>query len=390
MGKNLLLIFAITIILSGCASSKKQLEKGNYDAAVVTAVKQLRKDPQDSKQIATLEKSFTIVNDQDNERIRFLKMEGKPQNWDEIYLLYKKLSDRQALVRTVMPLNDGGRSVDFPYVDYMPEMVNAKRKSADYYFAHGNELMKAGLKESYRQAYAEFMRAKDYVGDYEGIDNKIQEARYLGTSRVFVSLQNTTMFKFPKDFEDDLLTVDLQALNNDWVEYHTVNLDNNAQYDYFINVNVRNIMVSPDQTSQKDSVIKRDVEDGFSYQLDKKGNVMKDTLGNDIKIKKYKTLQCALVSTLQTKTCLIEGDIEFIQVNPNKLLKKDPIGAQSNFENASARALGDLGALSPSQLQRTKTEIVPFPSDIDMIIRCSSGLKNAIRGSIQSNRRLIN
>jgi uncharacterized protein YceK len=142
MGKNLLLIFAITIILSGCASSKKQLEKGNYDAAVATAVKQLRKDPQDSKQIATLERSFTIVNDQDSERIRFLKMEGKPQNWDEIYLLYKKLSDRQALVRTVMPLNDGGRSVDFPYVDYMPEMVNAKRKSADYYFAHGNELMK--------------------------------------------------------------------------------------------------------------------------------------------------------------------------------------------------------------------------------------------------------
>jgi hypothetical protein len=390
MGKNLLFIFAITIILSGCASSKKQLEKGNYDAAVATAVKQLRKDPQDSKQIATLEKSFTIAKDQDNDRIRFLKMEGKPQNWDEIYLLYKKLNDRQALVRTVMPLNDGNRSVDFPYVDYMPEMVNAKRKSADYYFAHGNELMKTGIKESYRQAYAEFMRAKDYVGDYEGIDNKIQEARYLGTSRVFVSLQNTTMFKFPKDFEEDLLTVDLQALNSDWVEYHTVNLDNNAQYDYFINVNVRNIMVSPDQTSQKDSVIKRDVEDGFSYQLDKKGNVMKDTLGNDIKIKKYKTLQCALVSTLQTKTCRIDGDIEFIQVNPNKLLKKDPIGAQSNFENASARALGDLGALSPSQLQRTKTETVPFPSDIDMIIRCSAGLKNAIRGSVQSNRRLIN
>jgi hypothetical protein len=93
---------------------------------------------------------------------------------------------------------------------------------------------------------------------------------------------------------------------------------------------------------------------------------------------------------LQTKTCRIDGDIEIIQVNPNKLLKKDPIGAQSNFENASARALGDVGALSPSQLQRTKTEIVPFPSDIDMIIRCSAGLKNAIRGSIQSNRRLIN
>lgn len=389
MKKCVLLIFAITIILSGCGSSKKQLEKGNYDAAIATAVKQLRKDSEDTKQIATLERSFKIVNDQDNERIKFLKMEGRPQNWDEIYLIYKRMSDRQTLVRTVTPLNAGGRSIDFPYVDYMPEMIGAKRKSADYYFAHGNELMKNNLKDSYRQAYAEFVRARQYVGDYEGIDNKIQEARYLGMSRVFVSLQNTTMIKFPKDFEEDLLTVDLQALNSDWVEFHTINLDNNIQYDYFINVNVRNIAVSPDQTSQRDSVIKRDVEDGFSYQLDKKGNVMKDTLGNDIKVKKYKALQCAFISTLQTKSCRIDGDIEIIQANPNKLLKKDPMGAQSTFENVSARALGDLGALNASQMERTKTQIVPFPSDIEMVLRCSDSLKNAIRGSIQSNRRLI-
>ena len=107
------------------------------------------------------------------------------------------------------------------------------------------------------------------------------------------------------------------------------------------------------------------------------------------KIKKYKTLQCALISTLQTKSCRIDGDIEIIQVNPNKVLKKDPMGAQSTFENVSARALGDLGALNPSQLERTKTQIVPFPTDIEMVIRCSEGLKNAIRGSILSNRRLI-
>ena len=390
MKRNLLFFVAIIMILSGCASSKKQLEKGNYDASIATAVKQLRKDPQDSKQAATLERSFNIVNEQDNERIKFLKLEGKPQNWDEIYQVYKRMSDRQTMVRTVMPLNVGTRSIDFPYVDYMSEMVTVKRKSADYYFAHGNELMKNNIKDSYRQAYAEFLRAKDYVGDYEGIDNKIQEARYLDMSRVFVALQNTTMLKFPPEFEADLLTVDLQALNSDWVEYHTTNLDSNTQYDYVINVNVRTIAVSPDQTSSEDKVVKRDVEDGYNYQLDKKGNVMRDSLGNDIKLKKYKTLQCALISTLQTKTCQITGDIETIQMNPNKLLKKDPIGAQSNFQNVSARAVGDQGALNEEQLQKTKTQIIPFPSDIDMVIRCSESLKTAIRGSIQSNRRLIN
>jgi len=389
MKRNLLFFIAMIMILSGCASSKKQLEKGNYDASIATAVKQLRRNPQDSKQADILERSFNIINEQDNERIKFLKLEGKPQNWDEIYQTYKRMSDRQSLVRTVMPLNVGTRPVDFPYVDYMTEMVEAKHKAADYYFAHGNELMKNNMKDSYRQAYAEYVRAKDYVGDYEGIDNKIQEARNLGMSRVFISLQNSTMLKFPPDFEANLINVNLQALNSDWVEYTTTNLDSTAQYDYIINVNVRNITVSPDQTSNEDKVVKRDVEDGYSYKLDKNGNVMRDSLGNDIKLKKYKTLQCALISTFQTKTCQITGDIETIQMNPDKLLKKDPIGAQSNFQNVSARAVGDQGALNDEQLQKTKTQIIPFPSDIDMVIRCSESLKGAIRGSIQSNRRLI-
>jgi hypothetical protein len=330
------------------------------------------------------------VNEQDNERIRFLKMEGKPSNWDEIYLLNKRMNDRQTLVRTVTPLNASGRTVDFPYVDYMPEMIAAKRKSADFYYANANELMKTGIKESYRQAFNEYVRAKQYVDDYEGIDNKIQESKYLGMSRVFVSVQNKSFIKFPQEFEEELLALDLPRLNSEWVEYHTQNLNPDTQYDYFVNVNVRNVVVSPDQTMQRDTVVKKEVEDGFNYQLDKKGNVMKDSLGNDIKTPKYKTLQCALIETIQYKACRIDGDIEVIQVNPNKVLKKDPLGAQSNFENISARALGDIQALSPAQLERTKSQAVPFPSDIEMVIRCSGALKQAIRDAMQNNRRYIN
>jgi hypothetical protein len=382
-------ILTLTILLSGCGSSKKQLEKGNYDAAIQKAVKQLRKDKNDVKQIDILEQAFKVANEQDNESVRMLKMEAKANNWDQIYLVYKALNDRQSLVRTVTPLNVKGRSVDFPYVDYMPEMVNAKHKAADFYYAHGNDLMKSGLKESYRQAFAEFMRAKEYVGDYEGIDSKIQEAKIQGMSRVFISIQNTSILKFPKEFEDDLLALDLPRLNSEWVEYYTQNLNNNTQYDYFVNVNIRNVAVSPDQSAQVDSVIKREIEDGFSYVLDKKGNVMRDSLGNDIKQKKYKNVQCALVETIQTKVCRIDGDVDVIQMNPNKVLKKDPIGAQSNFENISSRALGDIQALNAKQLERTKRSVVPFPNDMEMIMRCSESLKLAIRGMIQNDRRFI-
>jgi hypothetical protein len=389
--KKIVSVLAILLmILSGCGSSKKQLEKGNYETAFDLAVKQLRKDPRDAKQIAILDKSYTTVNEQDNERIRFLKMEGKPSNWDEIYLIYKRLNDRQSLVRTVTPLELNGRTIEYPYVDYMPEMVSAKRKSADFYFSHGNELMKNNTKDSYRQAFNEFVRAKDYVGDYEGIDSMIEEAKYLGMSRVLISLQNNSILKFPQEFEDDLLAVDLPRLNNDWVEYYTRDLDTEVQYDYFVNISIRDIAVSPDQTMQRDTVVKKDVEDGFTYQLDKRGNVMKDTLGNDIKVPKYKTLQCALIETVQSKSCIIDGDIEVIQAVPSKVVKKDPLGAQSNFENISARALGDAQALSPAQVQKTRSQAVPFPSDMEMVMRCSDALKQAINGAIQTNRRFIN
>ncbi len=384
-------VFLVMIIsLHGCGSSKKQLEKGNYDAAIEKAVKQLRKDPRDARQIAILDRSFRIANEQDDERIRFLKMESRPASWDEIYLLNKRLSDRQSLVRSVTPLELNGKSISYDYIDYMPEMIAAKRKSADYYYAHGNELMKNNLKESFRQAYYEFVRAKEYVGDYENIDNKIEESRYLGMSRVMISLINKSILKFTPEFEEDLLALDLPRLNSEWVEYHIMNYNNNLKYDYFININVKTIAVSPDQTMQRDSVIKRDVEDGFNYKLDSRGNVMKDSLGNDIKTKRYKTLQCALIETIQSKTCVIEGDIEILQSNPGKLLKKEPLGARSQFENISARAVGDIGALNNSQLQKTRTKPLPFPDDMEMIFRCSESLKQAINGAVQSNRRLIN
>ena len=382
-------VFVLAIVLTGCGTSKKQLSKGNYDAAIEKAVKQLRKDPADEDNIEILQKAYQVANEQDNERARYLKMENKPSNWDEIYLVYKRMNDRQALVRTVTPLNLNGQTVNIPYVDYMQEMVIAKRKAADFYFAHGNELMKNGTKEMYRQAYQEYMRAKDYAGDYEGIDSKIQESRYMGISRVFVTIQNKSILKFPKEFEDGLLALDLPNLNSEWVEYHTQNLDDKVQYDYIINVNVINVAVSPDQTAQKDTVIKRDVEDGFTYVLDTRGNVKKDSLGNDMKLTKYKTLQCALIRTIQSKVCQIDGNVEVIEINPNRVLKQDPIGARSYFENVSSRALGDVEALNSAQKATLNTSIVPFPTDIEMVVRCSETLKQAIRSAMQNNRRYI-
>ncbi len=378
------------LLMAGCGSSKKQLESGNYDAAINKAVTELRKNPKSTKDIETLERAMNIVLDQDNERIRFLKIEGRSNAWDEIYLIYKKMSDRQTAVRTVTPIEYQGRTIEWPYVDYMQEMVIAKKKAADFYFAHGKELMNNGTKDSYRQAYAEFARARDYVGDYEGIDQMMQESRYMGISRAYVTLKNYSAIKFPESFEKELVALDLPRLNSDWVEYYTTLPNNDTQMDYLVNINLRSVGVSPDKQFQRDSLVKATVEDGFDYVKDARGNVAKDSLGNDVKVKKYKDLQCALIQTFQVKECIIDGDVEILSLYPEKTIKKEPIGATSNFKHVSARAIGDVGALSAEQKKLLQSQIVPFPTDLDMVLMCTENLKTAIRGFMETNRRYIN
>ena len=73
----------------------------------------------------------------------------------------------------------------------------------------------------------------------------------------------------------------------------------------------RLLNVSPDLIQDKDLIEKKTVDNGFEYVLDAKGNVMKDTSGNDIKIKKYKEIQCTVIESHQQKDCNITGEIEF-------------------------------------------------------------------------------
>ncbi len=379
----------ISVFFASCSSPKKQMQSGNYDAAITKAVEKIRKDREDIKNIDILDQSYRIALEQDNERIRLLKMEGKPQNWDEIYLIYKKMHDRQSMVRTVLPLKSGSRTIDYPYIDYMEEMITAKNHAADYYYANGQELLKNGTKESYRQAYAEFARAKEYVGDYEGIDQLLEESRYMGMSRVLVRVENRSHINFPEEFESDLLALDLPRLDNSWVEYHTRQMDEDTNFDYIVSVIIKSIAVSPDNNFQKDTLIKREIEDGFQYVLDGNGNVMKDSLGNDIKMKKYKNVQCALIESIQTKECVIDGQVEIVTVNPAKVLKSDPLSANSYFEHVSARAIGDTEALMPAEMEKIQSEPVPFPSDLEMVIRCSEALKMGIRNAMERNRRFI-
>ena len=388
--KRIVYFLITALILSSCGSSKKMLEKGNYDAAIQKAVKKIRKDPDSPKDIEALDRAYRIANERDLERVTFLEREDNPNNYDEVFAIYTRMKNRQSLVRTVLPMNLNGRSIDYPYVDYDAKIISAKRKAAEYYYHSGKNLMKSGTKEAYRQAYQEMALAQEYSGGmYPDLDPLIEEAKFKGISRVIVRVNNMTHMNLDPQWEQDLLEIDTRGFENEWVEYHFKHLNEDIAYDYSIFVNLESIAISPDDVKEKDNLFEKKVEDGFDYVLDANGNVMKDTSGNDIKIPRYKTLHCTMIETHQFKSVRINGNVEIISENPKKLLRKEPIGAEHIFEHHSARAVGDVKALDAEAKEMIENEIAPFPTDFDMLFMCTETLKPAIREGINKNRQYI-
>lgn len=388
--RRIVYFLIMALILSACGSSKKMLEKGNYDAAIQRAVKKIRKDPDSPKDIEALDRAYKVINQQDQERVTFLEREDNPNNYEEVFGIYSRMKNRQSLVRTVTPMNLNGRSIDYPYVDYDAKIISAKRKAAEYFYNSGKNLMKTGTKEAYRQAYQDMTRAQDYSGGmYSDLEPLIEEARFKGISRVFVTVNNMTHVKLDPVWQDDLLEIDTRGFENEWVEYHFKHLNEDISYDYTVFVNLESIAISPDDMKEKDNLFKKRVEDGFNYALDANGNVMKDTAGNDIKIPKYKDLQCTLIETHQLKSVVINGNVEIQSNNPKKLIRREPIGAEHVFEHHSARASGDIGALDEEAVKMIESEIAPFPTDFEMLHMCTETLKPAIREGIYKNRQYI-
>ncbi len=388
--KKILYSVLILILLTGCGSTKKMMQHGNYDAIINKSIKKLIKNPGSEKDAINLDKAYVLANDRDLERIKYLKMEGTSNTWDEIFQKYSILKARQSRVKKVLPLNIDGQYINYEYTDYDAEIVESKSKAAEYYYQHGKKLMANNTKESYREAYYELIRAENYKeGSFPDINKLMEEARYKGISRVLINTINNTHLRLSGEFMDNLLAFGTNGLDNEWIEYHLGSIGRNIEYDYYIDIKLHMINVSPEMVNTKDRIVKATVDDGFEYVLDKSGNVMKDSVGNDIKVRKYKDLTCTVVERLQEKSVNIKGEVEFISAKPKRIIKKDPIAASTRFEYLSARAIGDIEALDRETRRLTEIEPLPFPDDFTMIYDCSEALKNSIRDVITHNRNII-
>lgn len=387
--KKYIYIILATAMMWSCSGPQKYLKKGQYDTATRKAVQKIRKNPTKAKNIDILAEAYPKANSINLDRIKFLRQEGRPDVWDEIFENYSRLKDRQDMVKTVYPFQHPTRKINFEFVDYDNEVINAKKNAAEYFYAHAKTLMKDGGKAGARDAYYEFRKVKSYYSSYQDVDQLMEQARQQGMSHALVKVENGSHIKLPTDFKTDLIKNDYGRINTEWVEYDAEQR-NGIDYDYSVIVNIKLIDVSPEGIKEESFNETKVVDDGFQYALDANGNVMKDTLGNDIKIPKTKTISVLVVKTLMHKAVHIEGNVDYINNFTGKVLRTVPIAADNFFEHAFAIANGDFTALTPESKKLIGIKPIPFPPDFDMIWAAGDILKKVAYDAMQNNRRVLN
>ncbi len=388
--KKIAVCITIVSIFASCSSSTKLMRSGNYDGAIYKATKKLKRKKDKEKEIITLEQAYQKANERDKEKIIFLKKEGKPESWDLIFSTYARMSQRQQNIKPLLPLRiaSQGRDAKFEFANYDEEIIQAKKNATEYFYAHALTLLDKNNQSDARQAYNELLKVKSFSTNYKDVDKQLTRAKDIGTSYVLFKMKNATGVPLPPNFEDELTKISLNELNGEWVKYYTTETKG-MTYDYTILVNMKNINVSPEGVKETNFTETKTIPDGFTYALDSKGNVMKDTAGNDIKIPKTKTISCNVVETYQTKKAIIAGTLDYINNNTGQLIKTDPIASENFFENRAYAAIGDLNALKPETAAKLGNRPMPFPPGFDMLLQAGGVLKGMVKNIIVNNKGVI-
>ena len=385
---NKFIVILLTVfIATGCVTSKKLYQKGRYDQALRKSVKKLRGNPEKTKEINILEKAFNSANEANNNRIKYLKTEGKPESWNEIFSNYSFLKDRQELVRTVLPLKDGSRVIDFPIIDYDNEIVNAKKNAAEYFYVHAKNLLSSNNRFKARDAYFELKKVKEYYNTYQDVDKYIEQARYMGITKVLLKFDNNTIIKLPPQYSKELLDFNTTRLNSEWVNYYVKS--ENMNFDNIVNVNLKIIDISPEKLKEKESVQTKTIQDGTEYQLDQHNNVIKDSLGNPIKIPRMVNISCKVLEILQQKAAHLEGQLEYSDNSDKSLITSKLIASDFFFEKRVVTANGDLRALDNETAKLIGKPPLPFPDNIQMVMGATDVFKKVMIDALIENKYII-
>lgn len=380
--------FLVAILLTSCQTARKFTESGDYDSAIELCVRKLRgKEDKKQEYVQGLEVAFQKAQERDLALVNQLIAENRPSNWERIHDLHLLIRSRQDKVRPLIPLKaKNGYTAHFDLVEIGRMESESRAKAADYLYNKALSLIETaekGYRHAARDAYDALQEiGRCYYSDYRDKEKLLAKAHELGTAYVLVRIDNRSGSSIPRDFEERLLAISKLDLDDEWRAFFFDEKPGET-FDYEAVIHVNRIDISPERFNERNYEDEKEIRDGWEYVLDKKGNVMKDSLGNDIKQPKYVKVHAHVKEVHQTKAARLAAAVELRDLNRDAAIDTRDLSTEIIFEHDAATFRGDERALSDESRRKIGSAPAPFPFDADMIVQAAE----QIRPNLVSNLR---
>lgn len=385
-------IFAlfIAVLISSCTNSKKALYVGDYDTTINNTVKKLRNGKNKDKQVLLLEEAYYKANQRDLGNIAALKAGGNPNKWLSIYYAYSDIQNRQNKVSPLLPLfvKSENRRANIEVVSHQRDFAAAKEKASEYLYAIAVRNIESGNKLNAREAFDQLQELKSIYPNFRDVNVQIQRAVNAGTNYVLIKAVNHSGMVMPFNFEQELMNLHTNSLNENWVQYYPEPIAG-VDFDYDVVVRIEQVVLSPESVHEKQFRETKTVKDGWDYVLDANGNVQKDSLGNDMKVDRFVDVYCDVIEIEQHKTARIAGTVQYFNRQTNRLMDSFPIAADAIFANNYITFNGNRKALSSRVRGLCNNVILPFPNDMELLSEANFQLKNIVRDVLHDHRRVL-
>lgn len=383
----------LILLLGACSSPQRLYEKGKYTKAVDEALELVRKGKAEDSDIRTLELAFNQLNTRDISQLEKLLNSPSPDRWEELIPVAARIDERQEWIKPYLPMTlpKSGSAVSlrlYPIRDLIPQ---AKIKAAERRVVLGEQsldLAEQGDKQAAREAYSHFTKSLSYrPGDAP--TRKLQDrAEVLSYSYMRLQVDNNARAFLPGGYRIQLEETFMSSVDHRWLRILPDN-DPCRDCDLETIIVLMDVDVSPDGVEERKRRERNSVEDGFRYALDKNGNVMKDTSGNDIKITVYKEVWADVFETRQFKAARLEGMMEVRDLRTGQVLRRIPVAAETQFRAESVWFQGDKRALDPKTVKQLKNHPVPYPDEQAILTDAADLFRQEVGRAAREHRKLF-
>ena len=377
-----ILISSILLISFGCSPIKKinnNVVSGEFDKAIDKTISELKKTKNKKKKnqyelILTDIYDRSVINSKD--KISRFKKDGNPEFFDDIYFEYEKLIIRQNKLKNI-----SSERLNFNFENYDSELINFRYKTSDYFLEISNALISNDNKFDYRKAHNYLTIIETINPNYLQTRSLIELCLVEGKDNILLTVLNESKSVLFEDLENDILNIKGYDLNSTWISFFTKNDSFEGKYDFYIDLAFKSFIISPERLVQREGSREKNIVDGLTYQLDAEGNVMKDSLGNDIKIDKLIKISVKTIESIQSKSAMVLAEIRFLDKKKN-IIDKFPLESEFWFRNRFLEYDGDKRVLTNDEIKLSKKRFMPFPPDEVLILNNSENIKRKMKNII--------